>query len=185
MTSHCCAPPHPRERYATSRQGAFARATPFPHVVIDDFLTPAFADRLLATFPPFARGNAVGDGGNQGGKSVFEPIVRLGGAYAELDRLIQSRAWLEWLGRATGISGLLYDPWYLGGGTHENRESQGLDPHIDFNYHPSERWHRRLNLIVYLNRDWDASFGGRSSCIATPRATRHPWSSSRPPSIAA
>jgi hypothetical protein len=92
----------------------FASAAPFPHVVIEDFFAAPFAKRLLAAFPPFERGNAVGDGGLRGGKSTYEPIARLGGAYAELDTLIQSPAWLALLERITGIPALLYDPYYLG-----------------------------------------------------------------------
>ena len=150
----------------------FAEASPFPHIVIDDFFATPFADRLIDAFPPFERGNAVGDDGARGGKSTFEPIARLGGAYAELDTLIQSSDWLALLTRITGIAKLLYDPYYLGGGTHENRSGQGLDPHVDFNFHPSERWHRRLNLIVYLNRAWDASWGGSLELHRDPAGDR-------------
>lgn len=152
----------------------FARALPFPHVVIDDFFAAPFAQRLLHAFPAFERGNSVGDAGAQGGKSTYEPIARLGGAYAELDTLIQSPAWLAWLERVTGIPSPLYDPFYLGGGTHENRRTQRLDPHIDFNYHPSERWHRRLNLIVYLNHGWEPTWGGALELYGNPARDRAP-----------
>ena len=104
----------------------------------------------------------------------------LGGAYAELDALIQSPAWLALLERITGIPALLYDPYYLGGGTHENRHGQSLDPHVDFNYHPSERWHRRLNLIVYLNREWRPAWGGSLQLYRDPAQDREPWVSIAP-----
>jgi 2OG-Fe(II) oxygenase superfamily len=152
----------------------FASAAPFPHVVIENFFALSFVERLVSAFPPFEQGNTVGDGGDRGGKSTYEPIARLGGAYAELDVLIQSPAWLGLLERITGIPALLYDPYYLGGGTHENRHGQRLDPHVDFNYHPSERWHRRLNLIVYLNREWDPAWGGSLQLYRDPAKDREP-----------
>jgi hypothetical protein len=147
---------------------AFATAQPFRHVVIDDFLDGAFAQRLLAQFPPFDRGNAIGDDGQPGNKSTLARIRALGETYVALDAAIQSPAFLAWLGDVTGIDDLLYDPYYLGGGTHENRDGQNLQTHIDFNYHPSERWHRRLNLIVYLNPAWEEAWGGNLDLYRDP-----------------
>jgi hypothetical protein len=148
----------------------FREAQPFRHVVIDDFLAPEFCTRLLAEFPPFEHGNARNEAGELGNKSTVERIRTLGPAYAALDDGIRSREFLDLIGRITGIAELLYDPWYFGGGTHENREGQDLDPHVDFNRHPVERWHRRLNLIVYLNREWDDAWGGSLELHSDPRA---------------
>ena len=148
----------------------FQYRDPFRHVVIDDFLAPDFCAQLLAEFPPFERGNARNEAGDLGNKSTIEKIRGLGSAYAEFDDHIQTRAFLDLIGSITGIPHLLYDPWYFGGGTHENRHGQDLDAHVDFNRHPIERWHRRLNLIVYLNREWDAAWGGALDLHSDPRA---------------
>ena len=131
----------------------FARREPFRHVVIDDFFPAEYAARLLDEFPPFERGSARNENGQLGNKSTVERIRGIGPGYAALDDLIRSRELLDLIGRITSIPELLYDPWYFGGGTHENREGQDLDPHVDFNRHPVENWHRRLNLIVYLNHE--------------------------------
>lgn len=149
---------------------AFARREPFRHVVIDDFFEADYAAQLLADFPAFERGNARNEAGETGGKSTVERIRQLGPAYVALDECIKSRAFLDLVGRVTGIADLLYDPYYFGGGTHENRAGQDLDPHIDFNRHPIETWHRRLNLIVYLNREWSDAWGGSLELHSDPRA---------------
>ncbi|MGI8561592.1 MAG: 2OG-Fe(II) oxygenase [Luteimonas sp.] len=138
----------------------FLSASPFAHCVIDDFLAEPWARSLLAEFPDFERGDALNEDGRPAGKSVVQRIRGLGGTYARLDDCVQTPEFLELVGRITGIPGLLYDADYFGGGTHDNRHGQSLDQHIDFNYHPSAGWHRRLNLIVYLNREWEPGWGG-------------------------
>jgi len=152
----------------------FAQAQPFRHVVIENFLARDFANALLAAFPAFERGNAIGDDGVTGGKSTVERMAALGADYRQLDELVRADEFLRFVGRLTGIDDLLYDPFYLGGGTHENRNGQALQAHIDFNYHPSERWHRRLNLIVYLNPDWSESWGGNLELWCDPYADAAP-----------
>ena len=152
----------------------FAPRAPFRHVVIDNFLSAEYAHQLLAEFPDFERGNARNEVGELGNKSTVERIRGLGLPYRKLDDLIQSAAFLELIGKLAGIENLLYDPWYFGGGTHENRDGQDLDPHVDFNRHPIEKWHRRLNLIVYLNPEWEDSWGGSLEIHTDPRRDDNP-----------
>lgn len=104
----------------------FSPREPFRHVLIDDFFSPDFCAQLLAQFPPFERGSARNEAGGIGAKSTVEKIRGLGPAYTQLDDLIQTRQFLDLIGRITGIPDLLYDPWYFGGGTHENRSGQDL-----------------------------------------------------------
>jgi hypothetical protein len=148
----------------------FAERKPFRHVVIEGFLAPDFAERLLDAFPPFASGDTRTENGGTGGKSVVERVQDLGGPWPEFDTLVRSPGFLGRIGQITGIPDLLYDPWYFGGGTHDNRHGQELDPHVDFNRHPVEGWHRRLNLIVYLNPEWDPAWGGGLELHSDPRA---------------
>jgi SAM-dependent methyltransferase len=149
----------------------FQRREPFRHLVIEDFFPRAYAEQLLAEFPAFERGNARNEAGELGGKSTVERIRELGPAFVALDDLVRSQGFLNWLSAATGIPDLLYDPWYFGGGTHENRHGQDLDPHVDFNRHPEHGSHRRLNLIVYLNHEWEDAWGGSLELHTDPRAS--------------
>ncbi len=138
----------------------FESARPFRHLVIDGFIDPAACGELQAAFPDFSAERARNELGEIGRKAVVPELASIGPPYARFDRMLRSSAFRSWLSAATGIPKLLYDPVYVGGGTHENLDGQDLDPHIDFNYHPATGLHRRLNLIVFLNPEWEEDWGG-------------------------
>jgi len=161
--------PHLRDR-VPELAARFRQRDPFRHIVIDDFFAPDYCAELLAQFPPFERGNARNEAGELGNKSTVEKVRELGPAYAALDDVLQTPDFLDLVGRITSIPGLLYDPWYFGGGTHESRNGQDLDAHVDFNRHPVQHWHRRLNLIVYLNHEWQDGWGGSLQLHSDPRS---------------
>jgi hypothetical protein len=140
--------------------GAFREADPFPHLVLDSFFDERICRELLAAFPPFTRGDARNENGVPGGKATVQAVRSLGPAYERVDDVFRSREFGAFVSAITGIPELLYDPEYVGGGTHENLPGQDLDPHVDFNYHPTTGLHRRLNLIVYLNPAWEEAWGG-------------------------
>lgn len=146
----------------------FAEARPFRYVKIADFLDRALCGRLCADFPGFEERHALNEMGEVGGKAVRMDVREISDAYRELDRYLQAPEFLGFVSHVTGIPDLLYDPDYIGGGTHENRDGQGLDAHVDFNYHPRTRWHRRLNLIVYLNPHWEDEWGGSLELHSDP-----------------
>ncbi len=153
-------------------QRQFAAAQPFRHVVVEQFLDPQFCQELIGQFPPFAAGDARNERGEQAGKSVIGQIARIGPAFERFDRLMRDGEFLAMIGRITGIPGLLYDEEYAGGGTHENLAGQELDSHVDFNFHPHLGWHRRLNLIVFLNPQWEAQWGGCLELLREPSDER-------------
>ncbi len=147
---------------------AFLSALPFQYVIIDDFFDPEFAEALLADFPAFDESTRNEFGGTSQ-KSFVSTLQSIGSTYRIADEMLSSQPFLDWVGAVTSIDGLLYDPDNFGGGTHENRHGQGLDPHVDFNLHPKTGTHRRLNLIVYLNKDWDDAWGGAIELHSNPR----------------
>ncbi|MCJ7816031.1 MAG: 2OG-Fe(II) oxygenase [Xanthomonadales bacterium] len=145
---------------APELSGSFKGAQPFRHVVMDNFLTRRFCADICEQFPEFRTAHAINENAQVGGKAARDKVRTLGSAYQAMDDLVRNAEFLALVENITGIGRLQYDPFYFGGGTHENRDGQDLDPHIDFNYHPVTSQHRRLNLIIYLNQGWEDAWGG-------------------------
>jgi hypothetical protein len=137
--------------------------------MIENFFEPSFADQLLTDFPSFDSRLARNEYGDIGGKAVNTKIREISPVYQRLYAVISSKPFLEFMSRLSGIPDLLIDPKMFGGGTHDNRHGQELDPHVDFNYDESEQLHRRLNLIVYLNKEWETEWGGALEIHSNPR----------------
>lgn len=139
---------------------AFASARPFRHVAIDNFFTDEVAAGLAGNFPGFDEKLAMNENGVVGAKAVNEKVRGLGKPWARLDDLVKGKPFRDLIAQITGVPDLQYDPHYFGGGTHENLQGQSLDAHVDFNFHPVTRQHRRLNLIIYLTEEWQDEWGG-------------------------
>src|ERR1035438_8761201 len=147
---------------------SFLEARPFRHVVVDGFLDPQFCQALIDEFPRFDPQHAINEAGGIGRKAFHTDLPALGPACRQFDALMRDPAFLKQMGEITGITDLLYDKDYVGGGTHENLDGQELDIHVDFNYHPVTFQHRRLNLILFLNPEWSESWGGCLELCADP-----------------
>lgn len=149
----------------------FQGAAPFPHVLIPEFFTTDFAQRLLDDFPSFEARYARGEMGEVGSKAEHRDVRDISEAYRQVDEFIQTQEFLSFMSEISGMPDLMYDPEYHGGGTHENLDGASLYTHVDFNYHP-KGWHRRLNLIVYLSPEWEQEWGGSLELHSNPW---EPW----------
>ncbi len=139
----------------------YAANEPFPHIVLDQFLQPEAAEQLLVEFPAIASAGWIYQkhvNENKLGmqdRSTFGPM--LGAAIDELN----SQTFVRFLSDLTSIDGLLADPTLQGGGIHQSERGGYLNIHADFTIHPYRRhWRRRINVLVYLNKDWQDSYGG-------------------------
>jgi hypothetical protein len=141
-------------------QRDYAAAEPFPHIVLDDFVPTATAQRALEEFPPisadwihYVHANERKFGRTE--RAALSPF--LGGLIDELN----SPAFVDFLMQLTGIDQLIPDPALEGGGLHQSKRGGFLNIHADFTVHPHRRnWRRRVNLLLYLNPAWDDAYGG-------------------------
>jgi Rps23 Pro-64 3,4-dihydroxylase Tpa1-like proline 4-hydroxylase len=143
-----------------SAHESYISAKPFPHVAIDNFLDPQLLDSVLSEFPKPGQirwqqfDNAREIKLASAKDSNFGPITRL------LFYHLNSMTFLEFLSGVTGIQNLVPDPSLDGGGLHQIVRGGKLGIHADFNKHPRYGLDRRLNVIVYLNKQWREEYGG-------------------------
>ncbi len=147
-------------RLGQSLAGQFAAATPFPHVVVDDFLPVPVLRSLVDTYPgPADLAWHEFDAARQI-KLACEDEAVLPPAHLQVLRELNGQAFLAFLEALTGIEALLPDPYFRGGGLHQIRRGGLLKVHADFNMHPRLHVQRRLNALLYLNENWQEFYGG-------------------------
>ena len=64
------------------------------------------------------------------------------------------------MSRITGIPELIADEAMVGGGIHETGPRGHLDVHVDFNRLTERNLYRRLNILIFFNKDWQDRWGG-------------------------
>jgi hypothetical protein len=141
-------------------RASFAAATPFPHVVIEDFLPEPIADDLAAEFDDQSIGWRHLHHVNER-KRVFGDRAGMGPAAGEVVDALHSPRFVSALEELTGVPELVGDPGLDGAGLQETGPGGHLNVHVDALAHSKrKRWSRRLNLILFLNRDWQDEYRG-------------------------
>lgn len=136
----------------------FSLGSPFPHLVIDELLDPVSVRFINAEWSQAEPWRLCHH--KHSLKRACQHSRSFGVKTRETVTELNSPEFVETLAMLTGIEGLVADETLAGGGLHETFPGGFLDVHADFNIHPTTRLHRRLNLLVYLNEDWRAEWGG-------------------------
>ena len=149
------------EREIYQLRSVFQLASPFPNVVIDDFLHRDCLYKILGKLPAPKRAQKSND--YIFAKEKFEnptfwsmaPILEQLRSEILSDRLAA-------IFSAVVDRELFVDPKFVGCGLHQGGAGSFLDIHADFSRHLSEsKWLRELNLLLHLNEDWEPGFGGQ------------------------
>jgi Rps23 Pro-64 3,4-dihydroxylase Tpa1-like proline 4-hydroxylase len=138
----------------------FQSKTPFRYLSFENFFFADKAELILQNYPSVEAG--IWDGTtyinqkNKFQKREFETGSIFNDVFDELN----SVGFLNWLSEITEIPKLLPDEKLFGGGLHQSVNGAFLDVHVDYNIHPETKLHRRLNALVYMNKDWQDDYEG-------------------------
>lgn len=142
---------------------SFIISKPFNHIVLDDFLSEYAADSLLNDLNSdnYDTWDKRDDHKIQvKWRSNWKNDSDVPKNTLSIIHYLNSGEFLRWLSKLTGIEGIIPDPYLTGGGFNLIRNGGSLAIHADGNWHDLMKIHRRLNVILYLNKDWEDSWGG-------------------------
>jgi Rps23 Pro-64 3,4-dihydroxylase Tpa1-like proline 4-hydroxylase len=133
---------------------------PFPYIYFDNFLPAEAAEAALRDYPepkevPWTQFN-----NEQEKKLAFDAVEKLPEGDRNVLYFLNSRPMLQFLEILTGIKGVIPDPYFVGGGLHQIVPGGKLGVHADFNKHEKLNLDRRINVLIYLNKDWKEEYGG-------------------------
>ena len=154
---------HSLQEIAKEKKQEFLAAEPFPHIVIDNLISEDFLRKCAEEFPDLSKTeNASRHFARTSEKLAsprgndFQPP-----SIYELLSFLNSSEFIDFLQELTSVEeSLIPDPHFIGAGLHQIRKGGFLKVHADFCRHPENNLDRRLNVLLYLNEDWEEDYGG-------------------------
>ncbi|MEO7309363.1 MAG: 2OG-Fe(II) oxygenase [Chitinophagaceae bacterium] len=151
----------PLSTTAAQYKEQYQSAAPFPNIYFDNFFDPSFLSKVLKEFPDLSQGKNASYNSPTEIKLASKGAERFSSSALQLANFLNSEHFLRFLQELTGIEeALIPDPYFEGGGYHEIKPGGFLKIHADFNKHRLSKLDRRINVLVYLNKDWEESYGG-------------------------
>jgi len=145
---------------AKQHRDAYVTGKPFPHIYMDNVFPEEVLNRVLEEFPNSKQIDWQRYQNNNEVKLASRNEMEFGSFTRHFIHLLNSRPFLDFLEHLTGIKNLIPDPSLEGGGLHQILRGGLLKVHADFNKHPATGLDRRLNVLIYLNKDWEEAYGG-------------------------
>lgn len=146
---------------AASFKKQYAEGNPFPHISFTNFFNPEFLEEVLAEFPDLSTLDTYKFKNPNEIKFASKGENGMGPKIREFVHFLNSEPFLKFVQELSSIKETLVgDPYFIGAGLHEIKRGGLLKVHADFNKHSLTGLDRRLNVLVYLNKDWKEGYGG-------------------------
>lgn len=138
---------------------SFINAEPFRYIILDNFFKEEIANQLYETFPSMNNMMVKRKSLNENKVEDYH-FERWDPVFAKCREALSSKEWSEKMEVITEIPNMTTTNDNMGSGLHQCANAGYVDVHLDVNVNPKEKLWRRINLLVYLNKDWKPSYGG-------------------------
>jgi dTDP-glucose 4,6-dehydratase len=142
---------------------SFIDAQPFEHIVIPNFLNEEYAEKIFKAYPVDIESASWYNYENPiENKFANDTIHNMPRCIKKMFYLLSCKEIVEKIHLLTGIENLEYDPYLHGAGLHVHKNGGKLDMHLDYEKHPYLEKERRLNIILYMSKDWKEEWNGET-----------------------
>jgi len=144
----------------------YTETYPFPHMIIDNFLTEEYLEPLVKEVSALQIENAYYQVTRKNALEYnkFAFNTNVGTLTSSLFNELVSESFVKSMETMTGIHPILPNDLSLkGAGVHKIKQDGYLAVHTDFNTytHPEHgKLDRRINILIYLNPDWQEAYKG-------------------------
>ena len=143
---------------------SFVNASPFKHIILDNIINENLLNSALTEINNIPESELLSDyvlgiENVQINKFCYRDFNKLKYITCIKD-YFESDTFIDWLEQVTGIDNLQKDTTHNGGGIHIIKQNGKLAIHSDFNRHRTTMKYRRLNLLLYLNKDYQEDYNG-------------------------
>ena len=150
------------ESYIRKKKYIYQSGKPYPHIVIKNYFDQNFLSKVLDEFPNLSKISSSKNYNNKNEikfsnnkKKNFKKNTKI------LFKFLNSKLFLNFVQNLASINEKLLPDFELnGGGLHEIKRGGVLKIHTDFNKHPYKNIDRRINVLIYLNKQWKKNYGG-------------------------
>lgn len=133
---------------------------PFYYQVIDNFFNSEQAKAISQEFPDYNSDIWYCYNNPLENKKTCNNWYQFGPETYKTLSMLNSKEFIKQLQKITGIPKLYPDIGLHGGGLHIHGTGGKLNIHLDYSIHPKLKLQRKLNLIIYLEEDWNPEWGG-------------------------
>tara|TARA_B100001250_G_C19742604_1_gene763748 strand:- start:676 stop:1407 length:732 start_codon:yes stop_codon:yes gene_type:complete len=133
---------------------------PFDHYVVDNFLPEETAELISNEFISYSNENWFVYKNQIENKKTLQDWGKFPKHTYKLFNYFCSPRFVEYISDISGIDNLYVDQGLHGGGWHMHGTGGNLNIHKDYSIHPKLGLQRKLNLIVYISKDWNPDWGG-------------------------
>jgi Rps23 Pro-64 3,4-dihydroxylase Tpa1-like proline 4-hydroxylase len=133
---------------------------PYDHIIINNFINDDYYEKIQSSFPKEPNETWWQYKTPLEVKYTYDNLAEFSPEIKNVFYALSHETIINKLKQLFNIPNLEHDPYCHGAGLHMHPRYGRLNMHLDYEVHPITNKQRRLNIIFYLNDEWNETWNG-------------------------